>query len=234
MADRVGQPFDATVVAAVEQQQHVTHVGCVQRVLETPLACRRHAHAAHRRSPLVPGDHRAAMRAEADEHHVVRVVCLPNELADVRHPRARHVGEARIANVRVVLPHDRLRLGAVMLHEPLERLDHVRVAHVPRRGTATHHRAVVALRILGDERVLLGVEERVGAVLAELGGLGAKRGEHGHGFALTGRRDERRRAGVLLHIFAVRLEASIGRPRRTGERRVDRLEIPDDRVHRLP
>ena len=46
--------------------------------------------------------------------HAVMLVRLPHELADVHHPGARHVGEARVADVRVVLPDDRLRARAVM------------------------------------------------------------------------------------------------------------------------
>ena len=45
--------------------------------------------------------------------------------------------------------------------ERVERLDHVAVAQVPRRDVAAEHRAVVALGVLHQPRVLLGVEDVV-------------------------------------------------------------------------
>ena len=166
----------------------------VQRMLEAVVSRGRHAHAAHGGAPFFTGDHGTAVRAEADEHDIILVVRLPYELADVEHAGAGHVGESRVADVCVVLPHDRLRVRTMVLHEPLERLDHVRVANVPRGRAAADHRAVIALRVPGDERILLRVEERVAAILAEHLGLVADGREDGNRFALAGRRDERGRA----------------------------------------
>ena len=50
------------------------------------------------------------MRAESDEHRRL-AARLAHELADVHHAGARHVGEPRVADVRVVLPDDGLRHG---------------------------------------------------------------------------------------------------------------------------
>src|SRR5512132_4140261 len=47
---------------------------------------------------------------------------LSNELTDVHHASARHVREARVADVGVVLPDDRFRAAAMVVHETIERL----------------------------------------------------------------------------------------------------------------
>jgi hypothetical protein len=101
-------------------------------------------------------------------------------------------------------------------------------------GPPRDHRAVIALRVPRDERVLLRIEERVTTILPELLGLVADGGEDGNRFALAGRGDQRGRAGVLLHVFGIWLEAAVRGASGAGERWVDRLEVADDGVHGLP
>ena len=73
------------------------------------------------------------MRAEADGVHAIAVFLLlfAKQGTDIDHALCRHVCRAGIANVRVVLPNDRFCVGAVELHQSIQALDHVAVAHVP-------------------------------------------------------------------------------------------------------
>src|SRR5581483_1879010 len=119
---------------------------------------RRHGHDLHRRLPLAAGDHAPLVRREADQDHAVARVPLADELADVDLAVVGHVGVAGVADVGVVLPDDAAGAGAVVLHQPLERLGHVAVADVPRLGAAAHHGAVVGLGVLDHQGVLLGGE----------------------------------------------------------------------------
>ena len=133
------------------------------------------------------------------------------------------------------LPHDRLGVRAVVGHEPVERVGHVAVAHVPRRAAAAHHRAVVALGAGRDRGVLLGVEPRLGIALAvpavDRTNDVAQQLDDG---VLTGDRHEAGGPGVLLRILAVGLEAA---PRPQGGIDVVGLvltEVVQDRAQRLP
>ena len=162
---------------------------------------------------------------------------LPNELTHVHHARARHVGEAGVADVRVVLPHDRLRVRVELLvvrHEAVERVHHMMVADVPRRGASADHGAIVQLGVLCDERVLFGVEERLAAVLSVLRRAAPQRAQHGHRFVLARRWHEVGSTSVLLLVLPVRLEASIGALRVRRELWIDVLQIVDDSAHRIP
>jgi hypothetical protein len=58
----------------------------------------RHGHALHRGAPLVAGDDAAVVGAEANEHDAVPPVALADELADVDHAGAQHVGRAGVAD----------------------------------------------------------------------------------------------------------------------------------------
>src|SRR5262245_13424495 len=101
------------------------------------------------------------MRAESDEHDAFIRVRLANQLSDVDHPRRQHVGIPGVADVRVVLPDDRLRQWTVLPHEAVQRLEHVAVAYVPRPGTTADHRPIIQLRISRDQCVLLRIEETI-------------------------------------------------------------------------
>ena len=85
---------------------------------------------AHRPIPVVGGGDGAAVGAEADEIALV-AIRLAHELADIQLAARAHLGVARIADVRVVLPHDRLGAAAAGLQQRLERVVHVPVAQVP-------------------------------------------------------------------------------------------------------
>ena len=124
---------------------------------------RAHRATAGRLVPVVRGRHGAGVRREADETGRAAEP-LARELPDVELTRPSHLRRARIAEVGVVGPDAEPRLFAValeMLDDRFQRLDHVRVAQVPRRRAAVEHRAVVALRVGDEACVLLGGEEVV-------------------------------------------------------------------------
>ena len=91
-------------------------------------------------------------------------------------PRWRHLGGARVADVRVVRPHDDARGAAVAVQvrdQLVERVGHVTVAQVPGAGVVGEHRAVVLLGVgdhggvlLGEEVLVLGGEPVAQQVLA--------------------------------------------------------------------
>ena len=176
------------------------------------------------------GDHRAAVRAEADQDNASRRRALADELADVDHAVVGHVGVARVADVRVVLPDDGLGVGPVVAHQPVERLGHVPVADVPRLGPAADHRPVIRLGVLHHQRVLLGVEVGLAAVVAELSAALARSSRQQVDHLVLARvGHEGRRPRVLLHVLAVRLEAAEGRLAAGSAERVDPLQVVDDR-----
>jgi hypothetical protein len=97
-----------------------------------------------------------------------------------------------------------------MDHQALERLHHVMVAHIPGSGTAANHSPVVALRVLGDQCVLLGAEIGVTSVAGVLVRPGAEGTEHRYRLIFARHRNERGSAGVLLLILIVGIEAGVG------------------------
>ena len=106
------------------------------------------------------GGDRAVEGGEADQHALV-AVALAGQLADVELAASAHLGGARVADVRVVLPHDDLRPGELaveVLDERVERAGHVPVAQVPRRHLGPVHLLVVLLGVAHEARVLLGEE----------------------------------------------------------------------------
>src|SRR3569833_2920085 len=64
--------------------------------------------------------------------------------------------------------------------------------------------------------------------------MAAQLREHHHHFLLTGGRDPSRGAGVLLHVFLIRLETAIGPPRDTSRFGIDALQVVADLLHRVP
>src|SRR5207245_1283848 len=151
-----------------QQEKTAVAGNTVQDVLPATGGRSGDVHALHRRIPGRAGDHAAVVAAHTNQHHIV-AVALARELADVDHALPGHVGVASIADVRVVLPDDRLRCRTVMLTEPLQRLGHMPVADVPGYGTAAYQLPVILLGVTDDDRVLLGVEVWFIAVIRELG-----------------------------------------------------------------
>src|SRR5437762_11603340 len=82
--------------------------------------------------PIARRGHGPGMRAEPDQGGIL-VEALAAELPDIQllshHP---HVGVARVADMRVVGPDDRLGLWPPRLQQMAERLEHMRVAQIPR------------------------------------------------------------------------------------------------------
>src|SRR5688500_18267316 len=106
------------------------------------------------------------MGPKSHENHPVAFswpfsVLFAYELADGCHPVPRHVVEASVTEVRMLLPDDCLCTRSMMRYEAVERLDHVIVADIPGARTTADHRPVVALGVQSGQRVLLGVEVRV-------------------------------------------------------------------------
>ena len=79
------------------------------------------------------------------------------QLADVEFvAQLAHLRVPRIADVRVVRPHDRTASRPAGVEQVLQRLEHVRVAQIPGLGGAVIRRTVVRLRIAHEARVLGG------------------------------------------------------------------------------
>ena len=147
--------------------------------------------------------------------------------------RAGHVGGPGVADVGVVLPHDRLRSRAVVRDEPVQRVGHVAVADVPRLVAAADHRPVVAL----------GAREDLGVLAARRSSASARRRRRpgARGAPRAGRPprprtswDQPGRAGVPLGVLAVRLEAPEGLPRRRRGLRLVLAAGSPGRPRRVP
>ena len=78
-----------------------------------------------------------------------------------------HLGELGIADMRVMRPDHGLRAGPAMLKQPLQRVEHMLVAQIPRHGIAVIHHPVILLGRRYDARILLGAEKRL-AVLDQI------------------------------------------------------------------
>jgi hypothetical protein len=138
-----------------------------------------------------------------------------------------------------VRPHDDLRRPALraleVRHELEQRLGHVPVALVPRHDGAAKQRAVVALGVDDQARVLLGEEPRVGAavaqrvpcgLLAQLDELCDDLALAGLGAAQTGL------VGIHARVAAEPLEAGVALASALRRRRVGLAEVGDDGLHR--
>ena len=94
---------------------------------------RTHLFAFRRTVPVGRGGHGSRRRCEADRSNIL-TVAFPHELSDVPFTAAVHLRGPRIAEVRVVLPDDDLRIDAAsphMLGEGIDRVGHMFVAEVP-------------------------------------------------------------------------------------------------------
>jgi hypothetical protein len=84
-----------------------------------------------------------------------------HQLPEIELAAFAHLGRARVAQVGIVGPYAGAGRPARMAHvreQRLERLHHVRVAHVPRIGPPAEHGAVIGLGIGHKPGVLLGEE----------------------------------------------------------------------------
>ena len=82
--------------------------------------------------PVRGRHHRAGVGSEPDQRRLA-AEALAAELADVQFAAlGAHVGEAGIADVRVVRPDHRLRRRPAQRQDMVEGLEHVPVAQVPR------------------------------------------------------------------------------------------------------
>ena len=124
----------------------------------------------------------------------------------------------------VVLPDDRFGVGAIVLHEAIERVGHVPVAQVPRFGPAADHRPVVGSGALDG----LGVHDRIetrrvpGYVLHRSLAHGPQEIQH---LLPAGVWNEEGGAGVFLRVLGVGLEAEEGAVGSRDGVRVMLLEI---------
>ena len=117
------------------------------------------------------------MRREPNQINAFAAVSLAHELADIHHPVSRHIRVSGIADVRVMLPYDRLRVRTVVAHDALQGIGHVPIADIPRLWTAAHHGTVVGLRVPHDQRVLFRREERLLSINVSLRSLRSQLGE---------------------------------------------------------
>jgi hypothetical protein len=193
--DDADHPLEALGVehaAGAEVEDAAVDPGVVQEPLDGALEARPDVPPLGRRVPVARGGDRAGVRDEADDAHVV-AVALAGELAEVELAvDGAHGGRAGVAEMGVVRPHHDPGAAEVVA-ERVERVGHVRVAQVPRARAAAVHRAVVALGVGGELRVLLGHEVRVVRELPVAGGqLGGALAE------LAQLRDD----GVLARVLA--------------------------------
>src|SRR4051812_32857583 len=77
---------------------------------------------------------------EADQDHAVVCVTFADYLTDVDHARGGHIGSPSVTNVGVVLPNDSSCGRPVVSDQPVEGVDHVAIAHVPRLAVGADHR----------------------------------------------------------------------------------------------
>src|SRR5581483_7730252 len=103
---------------------HHQHATADAAVVELPLDAagprRPYVHDLHRPVPVMRRRHGAAVGAEADGCHRV-AEALTTELAEIELvANPAHVGEAGVADMRVVRPYDRFRAGPAMVEQTLE------------------------------------------------------------------------------------------------------------------
>ena len=102
-----------------EDQQLVLLDGTVEDILPASLPGRRNRHTFHGCAPLRAGDDAAPMLTETYQHHVLDPPQLVHELPDVHHADVCHISVARVADVSIVLPDNRLGIRPVVSHQTL-------------------------------------------------------------------------------------------------------------------
>lgn len=219
-----------------EDEQSRTAGKCpVQQFLHAVGPRGRYAHHARVIAPVAGGDHRSVVGAETDQYDAFRGVAFANELAETDHSGRRHVGGPSVSDMGVVCPHHSLRVGTMVLHEPVEGVSHVVVTDVPGLRAAAHHGPVVAFGA-GQHFRVLPCGELHEAAVCRLGVLRELPQPHqqGEDFALATGRHEPGGVCVGAGIPGVRLEAAV---RLQCARRLGRgmfVEVADHGVQRLP
>src|SRR5438128_1934926 len=104
-------------VIRTKYEEHVALGGTVQHVLPTVLPGWRHAHFFPGCIPVIAGNHGPAVRSKSDQNCIVVSVSLAGQLSNVDHSLVGHVSGPSIADVRVVLPDDRLGVSTVVLQQ---------------------------------------------------------------------------------------------------------------------
>ena len=139
-----------------------------------------------------------------------------------------------------MLPDDDLgvtELPVEMIGQRVERRRHVTIAQVPRRHLGAVHLLVVLLGVTHHERVLFRMEELVfgDPTVATQVGIRAmtQRDQLGDHFVLAGHCTlVGEGVAVGLAGAADVVEAGVALAGPTGLRRIDGIEVPDDRLHR--
>src|SRR5690606_1288439 len=116
----------------------------VTSALVAVAAARQHPLGPARAIPVVGRGDGPGMGAEADQRAFV-TPALAHQLSDVvLAPYPSYLGRAGVADVAVVRPDQRLRVGTALLQQVIERIGHMLVAQVPALGAAVVHHPVVA------------------------------------------------------------------------------------------
>src|SRR5688500_2314825 len=99
----------------------------------------------HIAAPVGGGGDGAGVRPKSNQgRHLPEA--LATELPEIQFVTHRsHLGETRIADMRVMRPNDRLRPGSARFEQMLQRLEHMRISKIPRLRAAVVHDPVIAL-----------------------------------------------------------------------------------------
>src|SRR5256885_9220233 len=173
------------VLLHAEIEEEGRHLTLATVPLERALVCGTHRLNLHRSVPIRCRSDRSAIGTKADQGSLGTEL-VSAQLAQVEFSaHMTHLGEGGVADVRVVRPYHRLRIGTAMGEEGLERIEHVLIAQVPGGGRAVVHGAVVALGLSDDASVLLRIEEAL-VVVPEVGETLAEQiPEHGDNVGLA-------------------------------------------------
>src|SRR5829696_93733 len=111
------------------------------------------------------------MRTKADQR-CLAAEPFAAELTDIQLlPNRTHFCVSRVANVRVVCPHDGLGFWAMRVQQMSERLEHMGITQIPRLRTTIVHNAVIALGRCYQAGILSRVEEALAILLRVLQSL---------------------------------------------------------------
>ena len=228
MAQYVGEQVGTVLLR--EDEQRLRGCRVVHEVFQRSAPGRRYPHHPRRCPPRLPGHHRAGVRTEAEQHHPIRAVTFPGELADVDLAGTGHIGGPGVPDMGVVRPHHRLAARPVVGQQPVKGVVHVPVPHVPRVPPATHHRPVVPFGA-GDD---LGVLPRREPARPVGGGpLPQPDQEVDHLVLTTGRHEPGGRR-VPLRVLGIGLETPVRRQRRRYLPRIVLVQVDQDLPQRLP
>src|SRR5262249_24233288 len=147
-----------------EDEKLVFRADVMQNVLPAARSGLWNLHSLHWRFPLSASDYVAPMAGKADQDHVILPMSFAHKLAHVDHSLLGHIGEASVANMRVVFPNNRLGPRAMMLHEAFQRFDHVPIPDVPGVWAAVNHGSIIVLGVLDHDGILLCMEVGFAAI----------------------------------------------------------------------